>query len=539
MKKLLQIIFLNLLFIGFIPVVLLAQISQGGQPRMLEPTVRAGFDALVFEEMPPIDLERLQQEDAVFDYEPVPWRFGENIEVNYSLQNAGKWTYMEDGAAIWRLGIKSQGALSLNLTFDNYRLPPGAELFIYSPDGKHILGAFTDFNNQDDGYFATTLMLTDEIILEYYEPASAAFRGELSLQTVTHGYRGVGDFSRAFGDAGWCNVNVACEESQGWENQINSVVMLVTGSNGFCSGSLINNTRLDGTPYVLSANHCYRTPSTVIFWFNWQSATCENPSSSPSYQSISGGIQKARHTSADFWLMEMSSTPPEEFNPYFAGWNRTDDATITGTVVGIHHPRGDIKKISWANGGVTTSRYGGNTGSGTTHWRLASWSDGTTTEGGSSGSPLYDPQGRIIGQLHGGSAACGNTLPDWYGKLSTSWIGGGTQTTRLSNWLDPDNTGILTLNGFDPYNNDPILGDINEDGVINVQDLVLLIDLILNEKYDPAADFNNTGVVDTEDLVALVHLILEKEKKTNHWLKHEIRDAGREDLLPFIRKSVD
>jgi len=85
-----------------------------------------------------------------------------------------------------------------------------------------------------------------------------------------------------------------------------------------------------------------------------------------------------------------------------------------------------------------------------THWRITSWSDGTTTEGGSSGSPIFDPTGHIVGQLHGGYAACGNTSSDWYGKLGVSWNGGGSSSNRLKDWLDPSNSGVTVLEGYDP-----------------------------------------------------------------------------------------
>jgi hypothetical protein len=73
------------------------------------------------------------------------------------------------------------------------------------------------------------------------------------------------------------------------------------------------------------------------------------------------------------------------------------------------------------------------------------------TEPGSSGSPLYSQAGRFIGQLHGGPSSCGATgdnLSDYYGRFSVSWAGGGTNATRLSNWLDAGGTGATTVNGI-------------------------------------------------------------------------------------------
>lgn len=428
-----------------------AQISQGGEPHSFQ-YKQEMLSELHFEQMPFVDVPALRAEDAQIDpLRDRPWRFGKNISVSFNPQNSGVWDELPGGDRIWRLAIESTGAKSLNFLFDSYKLPEGAELFIYSFDKQHILGAFSAFNNREDGVFATTLIMTDRVVIEYYEPAYTEFRADLNLTRVTHGYRGVADYTKDFGESGYCNVNVACPESAGMEDQIRSVAMLVSGGNGFCTGALINNTAEDATPYFLSADHCYSSPSSVVYWFNWQSETCSNPSSSPSYNSISGASDRASNSASDFWLVELSSAPPESFSPYYAGWNRTTASALNEKIWCIHHPSGDIKKISWADNGVTTSDYLGSTGSGSSHWRVGSWSDGTTTEPGSSGSPLFDSQGRIIGQLHGGYAACGNTDPDWYGKLSVSWIGGGSSSTRLSDWLDPSNTGETAINGYGPF----------------------------------------------------------------------------------------
>ena len=453
MNKLLRynsfiIVFLGLSIYGF------SQISHGGAPISFDQNftnlLKANVPTMT---MPMVEVEKLKAEDLENDLrKDIPWRFGQNIPVNYNLSNSGMWDYLPNGSRIWRLRIYSPGALSINLIFDNYRLPAGATLFIYNQNHSHVIGSFTNANNRADKVFATTLINGDAITIEYFEPANPEFIGELSLTNVTHGYRGPADFAeKAFGNSGSCNVNVACPQSAGWENQIRSACMLVSGGSGFCSGALINNTNNDGTPYVLTADHCYSNPSSWVFWFNWQSPTCSNPGSSPSYQSISGAVLRARNAASDFCLVEMNSTPPSNYNVYYSGWNRTLDQNIAGTVWGIHHPSGDIKKISWSTLGSSTTTYLQNPVPGDgTHWRITTWSDGTTTEGGSSGSPLYDPNHRIIGQLHGGYASCSSITSDWYGKLGVSWTGGGTSATMLQPWLDPAGTNPMVIDGFDP-----------------------------------------------------------------------------------------
>jgi lysyl endopeptidase len=429
------------------------QISHGGSPFSFSLQSKSVISPQIpVIEMPFVDVDYLKTEDLVLDQiKEIPWRFGFNIDVKIDVKSHGLEQSLTDGSKLWSVEIYSPGAVSINLLFDEFQIPPGAELFIYNESKTDVIGAFTAFNNRSDSIFATIPLRGDHITIEYYEPANPIFSGVLHLGRVTHGYRGPHDFAKAFGSSGSCNVNVACPESAGMEDQIRSAAMLVSGGNGFCSGALINNTSNNGTPYFLTADHCYTNPSGVVFWFNWQSATCSNPPSSPSYQSISGATTRARYSTSDMWLMELSSSPPSNYNVYYSGWNRTMDNNISGKIWGIHHPAGDIKKISWSTLGVSTTTYLQNPVPGDgSHWRVTQWSDGTTTEGGSSGSPLFDPNGRIIGQLHGGYASCSSLTSDWYGKLGVSWTGGGTNATRLSNWLDPTNSGVTTLDGYDP-----------------------------------------------------------------------------------------
>lgn len=432
----------------WVPVLLNAQVSKPGLPPSFDPDAR--FSPVYFEPMPRPDLERLRLEDQLIDsIADIPWRFGENIPVGLNPQSSGSWEILEDGGRVWRLGLKSPGALSINLTFDRYLLPPGAELYVYTPDRSVVIGAFTDYNNQSDGYFATTLLPGDAVVLEYFEPYGVAFPGELNLEILTHGYRSVLSGEKIFGRSGWCNLNVACPKAEGWEDPISAVVLVLIGGNSLCSGALINNTENDGRPFMLTANHCFFNPANMVVWFNYQSETCENPLLPPPHDAMSGAVTRARYAPSDMWLVELNQPVPVAYRPYFAGWNRTLEPELDETVVSIHHPRGDIKKFSYAEGGAQAAAYLGSPGSGENYWYVV-WSGGTTTEPGSSGSPLFDAQGRIIGQLHGGYAACGNTLPDWYARLGVSWTGGGTESTSLQHWLDPRMQDPVALDGTRP-----------------------------------------------------------------------------------------
>ncbi len=177
---------------------------------------------------------------------------------------------------------------------------------------------------------------------------NAKFKGELNLWRVTHGYRDAYGYVKAFGSSGSCNNNVACPEAIGWEDEIRSACMLVSGGSGFCSGAMINNVNDDGIPYLLNSNHCYSDPSSWVFWFNWESPTCTNPGSSPPYDALSGALLRARNSASDFCLVELNDRPQNNgIDVFYAGWNRQNAALSSS--VGIHHPAGDIKKISFDN----------------------------------------------------------------------------------------------------------------------------------------------------------------------------------------------
>lgn len=414
-----------------------AQLSEGGTPFAL---TQQGKDVSIMEkipviDMPLVDVESYKREDELTKGEAKPFRFGVEIPVEIGF-NDGIWQTLANGDRIWSVSIVSPNALSINLIFNKYKVPKGAKLFIYNKEG-HALGAFTDQNNSKDGIFATELLQGDFVTIEYQEPKEVIGQGVLELNQVIHGYR----TPYGFGDAAgrWCHNNVNCSVGAPWTCEIDASMLIIVGG-GSCSGSVINNTNQDRKPYVLTANHCYNNnPGAWVFRFNWQSATCTNPSSSPSSQSLSGSTLRARNATTDFCLVEINSSIPASYNATYAGWDKS--GTLPTDVTGIHHPRGDIKKISFDSNPAST----------TNTWLINQWDDGLV-EPGSSGSPLFNQNHQIVGQLMNGDlnigcTSSGGSLVDNnnYGKFSGSWTGGGTNSTRLSNWLDSGNKGVEVL----------------------------------------------------------------------------------------------
>jgi len=425
MKKFSKIIFTLLIF-SFIQ----SQVSIGGTPKSILSNLSDNVQNIV---LPNIDIESLRLEDEIEQMDKsIPFRFGTPFEVNYNLDNSGQWIDTEEGR-VWRLSITSEGAYSINLIYDRFILPDGAEMFVYDENMTTVLGAFTSANNKDYETFSTAPTKGNVTIIEYFEPYNVEFNGELSIGSVVHGYKDVFfNDERGYGDSGSCNNNVNCSVGDDWADEIRSVAMILTsGGSRLCTGSLINNVRQDLTPYFLTANHCLGGDQNWIFMFNYESPGCTNQNG-PTNMTVQGSTRLVNSSTSDVALLRLEETPPAEYEVHYAGWDAT--SFTPSTPVGIHHPSGDIKKISFDYNNASNA---GN------FWDVNNWEDGTT-EPGSSGSPLFDGNTqRIIGQLYGGTASCTSITYDTYGKVSVSWNLG------LDDYLDPDNTGINFIDGID------------------------------------------------------------------------------------------
>ncbi len=436
-----------------------AQIQYPGVPLSKNQILKLDVHTVT---MPPINIDALLAEDMIEEQQKnIPYRFGYAHMVDLGIINSGTWDTLATGDKVWRIRIESAGAFSINLIFNRFYLPTGSSLFVYNEDKSMIIGAFTEKNNNDDSVFSTTPVKGDRILIEYNQPAYITTQPNINISVVVHAYKNIlrmiENLPNDFGGSGPCHFNIACPEGESWRSQARGVAMVLLANNTrICSGSLINNVNNDGTPYFLTAYHCMTAsqtnPSTWIFMFGYESATCPNPSQEPpTNKTISGSTFKAGNAATDFLLLQLSSIPPTSYNVYYSGWNCLDVAATSGA--GIHHPRGDIKKISFSNSSYVSSNYSGTANS---HWRV-NWSQvsGKTavTEPGSSGSPIFDQNKRIVGQLHGGPSYCNappDKLHDFYGKFSMSWDLGSSPSTRLKDWLDPQNTGATSIDGYDP-----------------------------------------------------------------------------------------
>ena len=418
---------------------------------------------LSINELPSLDLNRIAAEDMREELETGKTQMGRLIPTDVNILESGVWTTLPDGSRICRIAFSSAEALALTAYFSDFYLPKGTELYVYSPDKSYWFGPMDHKENNAHGQFLTTEVFGDAIVLEYFEPLGISESPSLMIRAIGNHYRYV--YPPAYLDANrggseFCEVDVACPEGDEWLDEANAVVRLqiTDGFNvGLCTGTLMNNTDWDYRQLLLTAEHCTEDVSAsdlqvLQVKFNFQRPNCGS-GSYPQARNRTGVVALADcncgggFSGSDFSLFEIEDYISDTWNPYFAGWRSTSSGSTNG--VSIHHPAGDIKKISTYVENLLNGTYG--TAS-SAHWRVR-WAETETnhgvTEGGSSGSPIFDPNHYVIGTLTGGASYCDSPNDrDYYGKMSYHFNNNpNSANDKLKVWLDPGNTGLTTMPG--------------------------------------------------------------------------------------------
>ena len=401
-----------------------------------------------------LELDRafLAREDLERREQGLPYRFAAVQEVSLTPDAAGTWEDLPSGRSLWRLRIASPGVLSLNLGFTRFWLPHDARLLVYSSTGEGRVQAYDESDNADHGQLWTPVLVSEEVVVELEVDAALRWQVELELTSIGRGYRFFGEDPAQ--KSGACNIDVICPEGDPWRDEIATVGVYSRGGGTICTGFMANNTDEDAKPFFITAYHCNVrasvAPSVVVYW-NFESPSCGQHGGGLENDSQSGSTLRAEYTTSDVTLLELDNLPDPAFKVQYAGWDRT--SSVATSAVCIHHPQTDEKSISFENDPLSVTTYQGMSSPGDgTHLRVLDWDLGTT-EGGSSGSPLFDQNHHVVGQLHGGGASCENDFPDWYGWFHVSWVGGGTTESRLRDWLDPSGSGAETVETIGPFGN--------------------------------------------------------------------------------------
>lgn len=460
-----------------------AQVSHGGRPLPL--SLLRSPDGLPFEVMPSFDVAQQLRLDSLNESDlRSGYRFAYKFMTDYNRGNAGRSFTLPDGTKVWRLGIRSEGALSLNVLFTEYELPEGAQLFLYNADQTQILGAFNHLNNSELHLLPVAPIQGDELIIEYQEPARAEFPGRLTVGEVNHGYRSLrgekrqgnesqqgelrGDEPREDRSEFDCMPVLACypEETDTYEVWGRSVVMMLIDGHIACTGVLVNNTAADGKPYLLTASHCLnqqfqiknpdyaQVAGSIVCFFNYDSPLCRPVMRGTEEMSVASARYIAVDEQSDMALLELLETPPAYYRPYYAGWNAGSFGPAP--YAGIHHPGGAVKRINLADHdlSLTTFRPVNADFYANAHIHVAQWNAGCTAAG-SSGSPLFNAAGEVIGALSGGSSTCGNPQHDYYYHLDAAWNPSDEAEKQLACWLNPADNETRACEGLDPYASSP------------------------------------------------------------------------------------
>ncbi len=518
-----------------------AQVSSGGRPMSRVHELR---DVQHINTLMNVNIDSVLAQDKPDATGFKPFRIGAAIPFSVDFFRDGQWDSIPGIGKVCRMAIEVPEAKLICVNYSDFHLPKGSTFFVYHPtDTSEMRGAFTDANNQESGRFGTGFVRGSEIVLEYFEPSNSE-SARIKIGSVVHVFRGAGeryqngsrkptDKLLAYGDALPCNINIKCPEGLPFEAVSRSVVLITTDSQTIAaSGALVNNVREDKEPYVLTAGHVYDADTDVsgwLFYFNYFQPLCDSLYDGSLNQSVQGISKRAYGSLAsgsDFALIETEAIPAS-YDAYFAGWNNVDaaaDSTLT-----IHHPMSDVKKISFDADTPVGSNYQYNTFGGSStlsHWWVTFHPNSGTgiIQDGSSGAPLFDDNGRIVGQHSRGTWNSGtcttSTQNSLFGKFARAWnYYSSSPSLQLKYWLDPDNTGATTLNGLDTrtaccvgstgnYDDDPFES-------VDIGDLVYQINYLFNQGLAPACwdegncDGDSNNSIDIADLTLLVdHLFI-------------------------------
>jgi lysyl endopeptidase len=380
----------------------------------------------------------------------VSFQFAIPVPVSLNPGNAGE-VFQNNNESVWIVGIHSKEAKSLNLILEPFRIPAGAYVYIFDSAKKVVRGAFTSENNSSSGILPTMPVPGDELILEYHVPLGIEWENTLGISQVSHDFLGVfgSDENKdgRYNKSEACNVDINCTAGIPYSVEKRSVCRLIVRGSELCSGVLVNNTNQQNRALLLTAQHCIADQNDAdktIFVFGYESPWCSGPDGRVSH-SISGSVLRSVNADIDFSLVEMNTFPPLVYEPYLSGWDISGTAPLH--TVTIHHPMGDVKKISIDLDPPVSAIFNSMPDS---SWKIIQWDYGTT-EGGSSGGPLFDQNKRVVGILTGGEAVCGRSINDYFAKLSILYNYSPLLYKQLKGWIDPAVSGVKQLNGRDPY----------------------------------------------------------------------------------------
>lgn len=352
----------------------------------------------------------------------------------------------EDGGYVFTSVLSSSGAAAIRVHFTGFRLSEGAEVYLYSVDGQ-VFGPYTGRGPMGDGEFWSHTLTGDQALVQLRQAGPAS---DADLANTSFSITGLGHIRPRFMGSSCtynaeCVVNLACATSvsSAVDDAKNAVAEMQWISGAFiyfCTGGLLADTDdATETPYFLTANHCISrgkdarnletffklddvtrdtvdngscASETSMTCDDWADHRADHPQS---LRTLGAVIKKTSRTS-DYTLLELKQSAPD--GTTFLGWDSAAVADDNGiNLFRISHPAAAPQ--SYSEHVVDTSR-------GTcSSWPRGSWiySADTfgATEGGSSGSPVVNSVGKVVGQLSG---ACGTNVSEVCDSVKNATVDG-------------------------------------------------------------------------------------------------------------------
>lgn len=400
-------------------------------------------------------------------------RFSAPLHLDIAPASAPDTYAYENGEWTWSHTFTVPGATGLGLFLDRINLPNGGQVTLANDYGEQ--GPFTQANASYKQRLFTDFLPGESVTITYRGPLPET--EPFHLWRLDHVYRPDrwrDPRDKGFGDSNECHVNANCAAGDGWDDEKSGaarVNLVVTVGVGFCSGSLINNTAMDGRPYFLTGFHCMDgfTPLYDLWAidFDYTGDGCENPTEEPAPTRYIGVEERAGLQATDFLLLEITDTSFVAEDHFFAGWDRSP-GDVSGPIIHFHHPFGDVQKVGVSGPEgmrVLTNQitWNSNVVTPPSHHFVLNYAVGDFQQG-SSGSVYFDQDHRIRGTLNGGNATCPGPSEAFVGRFHLSWDAGTADSARLQPWLDPLGTNPMTLDGANLITQRFVAGRVTLEG---------------------------------------------------------------------------
>jgi hypothetical protein len=344
--------------------------------------------------------------------------------------------YFNVGENYREMLLISPNAKALRLHFSDFHHDVDSIVIKSLYQGQIYRHSYLHYDTNDKNELWTAMLPNDKVYIRIY----GSEQSEISIDGLIHIY----DSEFFSGDPLSlaelnCHLDVMCYPVNDYSRDAVGQINFVT--NGFsydCTGTVLNDTDDSSyIPYFLTAYHCISTQAEVnsmeVVWL-YQKNSCNG--SLPSYfslpRNIGGTLLATSPTSGgnDMTFVRLTGDLPAGVS--LSGWSVNP---LPSSIHGIHHPDGSWKRYTLMHeeSNVTCSDFP------TNKYHYCEVDNGIT-EGGSSGSGLFDSFGYLYGQLYGvcyftadGDPSCSSSSESYntmYGKFSETY-------PLVQAWLQP------------------------------------------------------------------------------------------------------